>query len=327
MSNNPFADAVKPTDRQPITRHQEPAKPFFHEAIEADKLRRKAAKMTRQDMFNNGLLTVQDMDDEELRAGRMRNESGRIPRAGKTMDSIPRDLYDAMVQEHQSRTQERYRQNMDAALDTIVEIMLDPSVEPRDRLEAAKHVKEQVMGKTPERVQLQVSKAPWEDMFMDFANTTRERQAKLEQGLIDAEVVVEHTDSVVEETSDQGQEHGLGQQGHIQTWDGSDPDGLVSQSARITPAEPAPSYDKPASNSPLQYVTNSMLFRWEQCDANYVARLRAAAKKRINDAKKKRAAMRANGVMLSKVHVEAEFVEDPNNPDEGKLRQRVRDRD
>lgn len=188
MSNNPFADAIKPDPKPAITRTVEP-EPFFRQAAEAERLRHKARNMTRQDMFNNGMLTVKDMDDEELRAGRMRDNLGRIPKVTKTLENIPRDLYDAMVAEHQTRTQEKFREQLDEALNTLVGIMTDDTCEPKDRADAAKYLIERTMGKTPERVQVAVAKAPWEEMLGDFANTSRERHAKLEQGVIDAEVV------------------------------------------------------------------------------------------------------------------------------------------
>lgn len=335
MSNNPFYDAIQPTEKTPITKTVEHP-PFFPNGEE---YRAKARNMSRQDMFTNGLLTVEDMDDEELRAGRMRDNLGRIPKVNKSMENIPRDLYDAMVAEHQTRTQERYRQNMDAALDTILGIMVDPAVEPKDRLDAAKHVKEQVMGKTPERVQVQLQqKAPWEEMFADFAQTTRAQHAArdraITEGYIDAEVVEENgvsdvagemgqvaTEAGVARDGFAGSEVGPEGQAPVQRGrtNGAVPESQgerrarggheeqVSESQpnvdnpglvgdpRITPAKPTPTHDNPATNNSTAPPPNSHVIRWEQCDMVALAARRAAMRNRIDAAKKRRKALRAMG--------------------------------
>lgn len=204
MSNNPFADAIKPSKDAPKTHTVHDHPPFFQHAIEQEKLKQQARNMTRQDMFNNGLLTVEDMDDEELRCGRMRDNNGKIPRVTKTLEMVPRDLYDEMVAEHNRRTQENYRQMMDVALNTIVEIMVDPTVEPKDRLDAAKHIKEQVMGKTPERVQVTTTKLPYEQLMGDVAQITRAQHLAMKQGALDVESFEVHDDPIVDE------DHGTG---------------------------------------------------------------------------------------------------------------------
>jgi hypothetical protein len=165
-------------------------RPWFQEAsakLDADEL----ARLSRQEAFDRGFLSVEDLDDEELRAGRCRDETGNIPRvAGKT-NTIPRDQYDEMVAEHEKRFNQRLRERLDTMIDVICNVATDDTVEPRDRLEAAKYIFERVAGKTPERVQVNVSKAPWEDMLGGIAKITREQSHALRQGVIDAEVVTQ----------------------------------------------------------------------------------------------------------------------------------------
>jgi hypothetical protein len=282
-------------------------------------------------MFNNGLLTVEDMDDEELRAGRMRDSMGRIPKVTKTMENVPRDLYDAMVQEHQQRTQERYRQTMDAALDTIVDIMLDDTVEPRDRLEAAKHVKEQVMGKTPDKVQLAVTRAPWEDIVMEVGRMTRAehaaRQAAIASGVIDAEVVEEAPTGEevrARPAATDGPDTGTTPPGGL---GGQHCDGVVGD-PRITPAPAAPSYNNPATNSPEPTPSNSDIIAAQHCDMLELAARRAAAKKRIQGAKKQRIIKRAMGAMGAPTHnLATTCTPDPSDPTTGKLTHTLTPRD
>lgn len=308
--SNPFADAIKPKAEQPVTTHT----PVHSPTEEAHALKLKVANMTRQDMFNNGLLTVEDMDDEELRCGRMRGPDGKIPRVTKTMEQVPRDLYDAMVQEHQQRTQDKFRQQLDAALNTIVGIMVDPTVEPKDRLDAAKYVKEQVMGKTPDRVQVQVAKAPWEEMLGDFAQVSRERQARLEAGYIDAEVVEPQGQSNVSEAVvDVGPAQPVAPM----------PDSMLAPHVRYP--EAAPSHDNPVTTHYVPRIpqppSNSERIAAEQCDMVELARRRAEAKQRIQAAKKRRIVQRTMGAdVLHNTKIETHEAPNADDPTTGKLR-------
>jgi len=315
MSDNPFADAIKPRERPAITRTVEPP-PFFQAAIEGERLKREARNMTRQDMFNNGLLTVEDMDDEELRAGRMRGPDGKIPRVNKTMEMVPRDIYEAMVLEHQTRTQDKFRQQLDMALNTIVGIMTDPTAEPKDRLDAAKYIKEQVMGKTPDRVQVQVAKAPWEEMMGDFANISRERQARLEAGYIDADVV---EDSTNQEQAMEGARLD-GQEATAQQAPPPLEDSALAPHVRY--AEPAPSHDNPVTTHYIpKPPTNSEIIAAERCDMIELAARRAEAKQRIQAAKKRRIIARTMGTDALEAHkITTTEVPDADDPTTGKLR-------
>lgn len=145
--------------------------------------------MSRQDLFEAGILKVADMDDEELREGRMRGRDGKIPRRGVRTGNIPADLYDEMVQEHLRRTNEKIRTQMDVALEVLVDIMTDDTNEPKDRADAAKYLFERHAGKTPERVAVAVTKAPWEEVMGGIAQVSRAQSKALREGAIDAEVV------------------------------------------------------------------------------------------------------------------------------------------
>lgn len=342
MSNNPFHDAIQPTPVEAKTYEVKNHPHFFQAQLDQMELKRQARNMTRQDMFNNGLLTVADMDDEELRCGRMRDVNGKIPKVSKTMEMVPRDLYDEMVAEHQRRTQEKFRQQLDTALSTMVDIMTDDTVEPKDRADAAKYLIERTMGKQPERVQVAVSRAPWEDIMLEVGRTTRAEHAA-RMGVIDAEVVDlpnEHTHTnvggdVVESQSTQGtpqrptnatplqqEPDGVGpnvqqnkpddlvgvQQGSTSPDDGRGRHHNVQRATGVEwgvgtqHAESTPSWDNPATSNPVQQVHNHQRIRWAQCDATEVALRRKAAQKRIADAKSRRKAARMVGVDAKRNH-------------------------
>jgi hypothetical protein len=324
---NPFADAVKPVASEVKTHTVVDHPPFFQHAIEQDKLKRQAQNMTRQDMFNNGFLTVEDMDDEELRCGRMRDANGKIPRVNKTMEMIPRDLYDEMVAEHQRRTQEKFRQTLDDCLDAMATCVADDTAEWRDRNDAAKYIIERVMGKTPDKVQVAVTKAPWEELFTDVAHITRAQHNALKAGVIDAEVVEDSTpaqdganlhppgaDHVpnagvsdrpryhdVQATSGDSADDGPGGGDGAGHWQ------LPDATAPFAPPTPAPSFVAPATSNPVHQVaqastqqqvqpTVSQAIAHAQAEAQRVAEARANRKKVLQAAKSKRIAKRALGV-------------------------------
>src|SRR6516162_5593132 len=313
---NIFADAIKATRHQPNTTQVTDHPNFFQDVIDQEALKAKARKMTRQDMFNNGLLTVADMDDEELRCGRRRDGNGRIPKVTKTMEMVPRDLYDEMVAEHQRRTHEKFRQQLDAALDTMVEIMTDQTAEPRDRADAAKYLMERVIGKTPERVQVAVAKAPWEEIAMEVGRLTRAEHEQRQVGnYVDAEVV--------EDVPDDNQPDLAGQRLDEPSATADEP---VPVDPAFAPAPAAPSHDKPASSNPVVQVanaakpTNSQVLAWRACDAEQLRAMRKAAKKRIQDAKKRRIIQRTlfwNAMQPTEIHM------DVPEADEGRVTFRV----
>lgn len=125
--------------------------------------------LTRQQCFDQGYLTVKDMDDEELRHGKMRDQFGNIPKSKGKTDVMPQAKYQEMVAEHELRFKHRLRERLDSMIDVMVDIAEDETVEPRDRLEAAKYIFERTAGKTPETVNVNVDTKPWEEMFGSLA--------------------------------------------------------------------------------------------------------------------------------------------------------------
>jgi len=169
---------------------------------DADKLKLKEEALrthTRQECFEMGILTVKDLDDEELVKGRCRDHTGRIPTRNKHTELIPAERYDEMVKEHEMRYKQRLRQYLNGALDVAVEIMEDDTVEPRDRLEAAKWITERSAGKSVEHVEHTVEMKPWEGLLTDITgigaiSRARHRELSAEgagAGIIDVEVVDE----------------------------------------------------------------------------------------------------------------------------------------
>jgi hypothetical protein len=164
----------------------------------------------RQECFDMGFLTVKDLDDEELRYGRCRDDRGRIPRDSKKTELIPKEQYEAMVQEHELRYKQKLRQRLDDMIDIMTDIAKDETVEPRDRFEAARYLFERTAGKTPETVNINVKTAPWEDLLTEItgiASVTRAQHREVGAGIID----VEAEDITDEMGNHEAQEHYEGQ--------------------------------------------------------------------------------------------------------------------
>lgn len=172
-------------------------KPFGHDVEQTRLTREKAlATLSRQECFEKGFITIKDLDDEELRYGRCRDESGYIPKNGKKTELIPKDRYDEMVAEHELRFKQKLRQQLDDMLDIMVDIAKDDTVEPRDRFEASKYLFERVAGKTPEHISVTVRAAPWEELLGQVSGiapmSRAEHRALNGAGIVDAEVVEDY---------------------------------------------------------------------------------------------------------------------------------------
>lgn len=305
-----FAEAVKPTSTLPVTHRVEPKQHFFQHRIDERRAREAARNMTRQEMFNRGLIQVSELDDDELVAGRCRGPDGKIPKVTRTLGDIPRDLYEEMIAEHHRRTHELYRQQLNNALNTMVECMTDPAAEWRDRNDAAKYITERVMGKPQERVNVTVTKAPWEELMGDVAHITREQHQALKAGTIDAEVVELPEESNAQYSnvrppgvgdvrpSNADREPNHAAERSVPVDADHQPRHDVVAGPETQPFEPpyqAPSHVQPANSNAVAEQTLSEQIAAAQAEAERVAEARAARKKLIQDAKRKRMAMRATG--------------------------------
>jgi hypothetical protein len=275
----------------------------------------------RQYCFDHGFITAKDLDDEELVAGRCRDQTGRIPKTEGKTELIPRHLYDEMVAEHEMRYKQKLRENLDRMIDVMVEIADDDTVEPRDRLEAAKYIFERTAGKTPQTVSVTVKTAPWEDLLSQvsgIAQMSRADHERLQTGIVEAEVVEidEEGNPIGQEAQDQeeepyGQERGTGFAPY-----GTDP----ADDAAPMPAAERP--DKPAGPMNDEYWTEGDIHRrdpprepyqdepelnygrradekrsyaQQAQDAQALAKRRKEARQRIQGAIKKRKIARAVG--------------------------------
>jgi hypothetical protein len=304
-------------------------KPFFQQAQQEYERKQELAKLTRQQAFDRGLITVQDLDDEELRAGRCRDELGRIPRNKNKTEPVPRDIHDEIIAEHEARWNQNLREKLDTMTEVIAGVALDDTAEPRDRMEAAKWIIERVAGKAPERVNVTVNKLPWEEMIHGIAKRTKAEHDALKAGTIDAEVVDVPTgesgpgglqgpdEFVQQEAQVAGESDGPNGSGGVPRYEFDPTDGPVddyvppahiyTQEVRYPHAPPAPSQQVPANSMsiapgpqierPETWPDEGTSMSWDEIDSKI--RERAEGRKQKDDirkqAKKRRIVKRTLG--------------------------------
>lgn len=115
----------------------------------------------RMAQFIAGEITVEDLDDEELMRGRIRDINGKF--SGPKPKLIPREFHDALVRELLKRGDQLLRENFLMAMDTFFDIAGNKALEPKDRLKAAQYLWERVAGKVPDKVELKAEIAPWQE--------------------------------------------------------------------------------------------------------------------------------------------------------------------
>jgi len=125
----------------------------------------------RLDMLMDGRLTVDDLDDEEITRGQLRNVHGDF--RGRPPGMIPRAFLDAVRIKRQQIWNEQMEGMVVVANQTLLEVMEARSagvfgVNDTARMNAAKFVIERAQGKTPENVNVKAEvKTTWEQGMED----------------------------------------------------------------------------------------------------------------------------------------------------------------
>ena len=111
----------------------------------------------------NGIITVEDLDDEELSRGQLKALDGTF--RGRPPKVIPNELAQAMRREWLSRAEARLREALyDGGIGVYVELAKDLTIDPAVRLRAADKIVERTMGKVPDKIELGVED-PVEALF------------------------------------------------------------------------------------------------------------------------------------------------------------------
>ena len=136
-------------------------------------------RMTRFQKLCQGLISVKDLDDEELARGQCRGKDGNF--ANMAPRSIPKSIHDEMVRRLFERADEKLKANLIDVVDTMTSIAKGTAYEPADRIKAATWVFERVRGKNPEVIVHQQDK-PWELALSAISTNTR-AESRMARGL------------------------------------------------------------------------------------------------------------------------------------------------
>lgn len=142
------------------------------------------ARMTRFQKFKLGLITVEDLDDEELARGQFKDSKGRF--VGHPPQNIPREMHDSFISELFKRADMRLQEGLVECVNTMVEIATSPVYEAKDRIKAATWTYERIRGRTPDVV-IHSQDKPWEHVLQAIQGGSREEsRASRDRGFHDA---------------------------------------------------------------------------------------------------------------------------------------------
>lgn len=120
----------------------------------------------RYALLARGEITIDDLDDEELARGRLKDKNGRW--SGRPPKAIPTDLANAMRKAWLGRAEERLRDALlQSGIGVLVKLADDVRIDPSVRLRAAEKIIERTMGKVPDKVMVS-SEDPVETLFRNI---------------------------------------------------------------------------------------------------------------------------------------------------------------
>jgi hypothetical protein len=103
---------------------------------------------------------LSEWDDEELRRGRRRAASGNF--RGADPKVVPKALHDELVRRTMDKAAKLLHDSLEAAVQVLCELVLDPDIEAKDRLRAVQMIMDRTMGKAPDKVEVTADMKPWE---------------------------------------------------------------------------------------------------------------------------------------------------------------------
>jgi hypothetical protein len=122
----------------------------------------------RWQMVMDGRIKVDELDDEELRRGQLKDKNGHF--SGATPKMVPRDIILAMQREGYRRHMEWVAEMVGDAQQAIRELTNSRKLMPGDatRLKAAEMILERYAGKVPDRVEMTTQEKKYERVLDDI---------------------------------------------------------------------------------------------------------------------------------------------------------------
>lgn len=233
--------------------------------------------LTRWEQLCQGLISVEELDDEEIQRAQCRDSKGGFN--GNVPKIIPRAIHDKMIRELFVRMDKALRTSLPDVVETMTGIATGDAYEPADRINASKWVWEKVRGKTPDVVVMATEPAAWEQVFEKMSSGSR-AESRARRGIASEDDDIEvNPESVVYEAE-------------AETMD------LANSVEVHLPPEEEPIYDAPLAAGPWVVPPADPLDRqeYERLREKERKDKAAALKERITKARSRRYAARANGM-------------------------------
>lgn len=109
----------------------------------------------------DGDITVEDLDWDEVMAGKCKDKNGKF--SGRPPDMMPKALLQAFRKEMEKRIQTQFDEGLEVALATLQDVMLSRLAAAPARVRAAEVWIERTVGKVPDKTQMTVEIKPFEE--------------------------------------------------------------------------------------------------------------------------------------------------------------------
>lgn len=119
---------------------------------------------SRQTQLLTGVITVEDMDDEELLHGYCRGVDGKFHGGPR---NVPRAVHQEIQRRLQRRGMGKVQELFFRSVEVMGEVMNDPDATNGERFNAARYVFERVAGKTPDKVEVAMEVKKYEQVLED----------------------------------------------------------------------------------------------------------------------------------------------------------------
>lgn len=115
----------------------------------------------RMQAIMDGKMSIEDLDDEEIERGQIRDKNGGF--RGTKMDMIPRKFYEQARAEMLRRWQMQVEAELAPALKVLRTIAHNERLPADARYKSAVYLIERAAGKVPEKTEMKVEVAKWEE--------------------------------------------------------------------------------------------------------------------------------------------------------------------
>jgi hypothetical protein len=147
---SPASSSQKAAGRANLAKGQAKRAESLRTKKEAQKRGDYVSAKDRWAMLLSGQLTMKDLNDEEIQRRQVADSLGVFTRGR----AVPSHLISQFDAEHLTRLKDGIRKGATRAETVLYDMLDDPDVEPKDRINIAKYLLDRYMGKTPETVHI-----------------------------------------------------------------------------------------------------------------------------------------------------------------------------